>query len=39
MKKLILVVLLLLSIGVMTIVDSNIIRQAPYPSLSQEQTK
>lgn len=39
MKKLILVILLLLSIGVMAIVDSNIIRQAPYPSLSQEQTK
>ncbi|AVW10070.1 hypothetical protein N644_1598 [Lactiplantibacillus paraplantarum] len=39
MKKLILAVLLLLSIGVMTVVDLNVIRQAPYPSLSQEQIK
>lgn len=39
MKKFLLAVVLILAIGVMTIVDMKIIRQAPYPSLSQEQTK
>ncbi|ASG78722.1 hypothetical protein N692_00220 [Lactiplantibacillus plantarum EGD-AQ4] len=39
MKKFLLAVVLILAIGVMTIVDMKIIRQTPYPSLSQEQTK
>ena len=39
MKKMVLVALLLIAIGVMTVADLQVIRQAPYPSLSQEQTK